>query len=406
MAARVNFTDDFVRGVQPIPGKRRTERDSNVRRLYLFVEASGHRSFYIVYTINRRPRMYKIGSTDIMTVKAARKEAMKLLGDVARGSDPQAERRAKRGGLTFEQLHKRYVEEWAKQHNKSWKETERLVRNNVYKTWAKLPASSITRGEVKRLLGSLKAKQTANLLRAALSAVFTFAVDEAEVLSFNPCRGVRDNPTNERDRVLSAAEVSPFWVGCEAVDPVKAAALRTIVLTGQRGKEVRHMRWEHIKGDWWEMPGKLVPELGWPGTKNKASHRVYLAAKVREIIEASFLPGKKPTEGFVFANERGNAIAGLDAAMRAISEAQKLSPAVRPHDLRRTMGSTITGRGHGREAMDRILNHRKKSVTDVYDRHDYAKVDQKIMEDVCGHLMRLVEGRQEDNVVAMRRAEV
>jgi hypothetical protein len=68
--------------------------------------------------------------------------------------------------------------------------------------------------------------------------------------------------------------------------------------------------------------------------------------------------------------------------------------------LRRTMGTTITGRGHGREALDRILNHRKKSVTDVYDRHDYALADQKIMEDVCGHIMRLVEGK--DNVIAAK----
>jgi hypothetical protein len=59
----------------------------------------------------------------------------------------------------------------------------------------------------------------------------------------------------------------------------------------------------------------------------------------------------------------------------------------------------VAGRGHGRDAMDRILNHRKKSVTDVYDRHDYAAADKLIMEDVGGAIMRLVDGKQEDNVV-------
>jgi len=63
----------------------------------------------------------------------------------------------------------------------------------------------------------------------------------------------------------------------------------------------------------------------------------------------------------------------------------------------------VTGRGHGRDAMYRILNHRKKSVTDVYDRHDYAVADKLIMEDVAAALMRLVAGREADsNVTALR----
>lgn len=86
--------------------------------------------------------------------------------------------------------------------------------------------------------------------------------------------------------------------------------------------------------------------------------------------------------------------------MREISKACGFAPPVRPHDLRRTMGTTITGRSHGREALDRILNHRKKSVTDVYDRHDYARDDERIMKDVCAHILRLVEGKEDDNVIA------
>jgi hypothetical protein len=38
-----------------------------------------------------------------------------------------------------------------------------------------------------------------------------------------------------------------------------------------------------------------------------------------------------------------------------------------PHDLRRSALTTITRLGFGRDAMDRIANHRKGGVTDVYD---------------------------------------
>jgi integrase len=101
----------------------------------------------------------------------------------------------------------------------------------------------------------------------------------------------------------------------------------------------------------------------------------------------------------VFANERANAYGGLHDAMRELSKMCKFNPPVTPHDLRRTFGSTVTGQGHGRDAMDRLLNHRKKSISAVYDRHEYSAEDQRIAEHVCGQLLRLAEGN-----VARRKA--
>ena len=39
----------------------------------------------------------------------------------------------------------------------------------------------------------------------------------------------------------------------------------------------------------------------------------------------------------------------------------------------------ITRLGFGRDAMDRIANHKTSNVTDVYDRHGYAKEELRIM---------------------------
>ncbi len=393
MAERKNLTDANVAELEK-RAKKYEVWDAKLPHLCVRVEVSGKKTFYFVYSIGGRTRWLRIGPA-AMRAAEARTEAKKLIGDVARGGDPQAERMARRGGLTFEQLHTRYVEEWAKKRNKSWRQPDNLIRTRVLPRWAKLRASEIRRVDVRLLIGSIAKPILANQVKAAISAVFSFAVKH-DLVVLNPCKGVDDNPTNSRDRVLSDTEVPLFWAGCDQVDPVKAAALRVVLLTGQRPGEVCCMRREHIKDNWWQLPGEPQPELLWPGTKNKQGHRVWLSAKVRELIG-------NETEGLVFANERGNPIDDLDVAMRAISELMGLEPAVTPHDLRRTMGSTITGRAHGREAMDRILNHRKKSVTDVYDRHDYARADKLIMEDVAGALMRLVEGREQDNVIALAR---
>ena len=73
-----------------------------------------------------------------------------------------------------------------------------------------------------------------------------------------------------------------------------------------------------------------------------------------------------------------------------------------PHDLRRTHGSTITGLGFGRDAMNRIQNHREGGIADVYDVHRYSDENQRIMETVANKIVSLIEGGS-DNVVALRR---
>src|SRR4029077_5938734 len=72
---------------------------------------------------------------------------------------------------------------------------------------------------------------------------------------------------------------------------------------------------------------------------------------------------------------------------------------VTPHDLRRTALTWITRLGFGRDAMDRIANHRTSTVTDVYDRHGYADEDKRIMAAVARHVAGLVERTETSNVI-------
>jgi integrase len=159
------------------------------------------------------------------------------------------------------------------------------------------------------------------------------------------------------------------------------------------------MRYEHLIDGWWEMPGEPDPKTGWLGTKNSASHRVWLP-KASQAIIAEITEGQ--TTGFVFAATRGGPVRDLDAAMRSICSKLGVERAT-PHDLRRTHGSTITGLGFGRDAMNRIQNHREGGIASVYDRHGYAEESKRLMEAVAAHIMALVEGRPDDRVVPIRR---
>ena len=62
----------------------------------------------------------------------------------------------------------------------------------------------------------------------------------------------------------------------------------------------------------------------------------------------------------------------------------------------------ITRLGFGRDAMDRVANHRTSKVTDVYDRHGYADEDKRIMAAVARHVLGIVEGTPATTVVSLR----
>src|SRR5262249_30883427 len=162
-----------------------------------------------------------------------------------------------------------------------------------------------------------------------------------------------------RERVLEDSELPLFW---QAFDKAGRAgtALKLILLTGQRPGEVGHMRAEHIVDGWWKMPGK--PTGDWPGTKNGANHRVWLPQPAQALL------GKH-------ARVPGHA---LGKAMRSICAELGIADKVTPHDLRRTHGTKITGLGFGRDAMNRIQNHREGGITDTYDRHEYADENKRI----------------------------
>ena len=75
---------------------------------------------------------------------------------------------------------------------------------------------------------------------------------------------------------------------------------------------------------------------------------------------------------------------------------------------RRGISSTIVisiaalGLGFGRDAMDRVANHRTAKVTDVYDRHGYADEDKRIMAAVARHVTGIVDGTAASIAVSLR----
>jgi integrase len=375
-ANKRTLSDVFLRSVKPDPERVTMWWDDKLRGLVLAVQPSGRKSWKAVYS-HGRPRWYHIGSADALGLADARKLASRIMFQVAEGKDPVADRVAERGHGTFAELAERYLNEYAKKKNKSWRQADFLMRKYLLPKWGKL--SSVTRRDVEVMHASVEKPVLANQVIAAASAIFSWAVKKA-IITVNPCVGVDRNKTKARERVLSDSEVALFW-------PKLNPALRMILLTGQRPGEVEHLCREHVVEGWWEMPGEPVPELDWPGTKNARSHRVWLSAPVQELLPDLFAKKYR----------------WLDRAMREICaklEGEKATP----HDLRRTALSAVTRLKFGRDAMNRIANHKEDGVTDVYDRYSYAEEDKGIMETLGRHILSLAGAGDRGNVVEMAAA--
>jgi integrase len=370
--------------------------DTRQRGLALRVQPTGSKSWVTVYSRHGRPRWLHLGGADVIGLADARTLAAEAMVAAAKGKDPAAEKKAERGAGTFADLAAKYLEQYAKKKNRSWAQADALVHRFAIPRWGKLQASAIVRGDVKQMMAKIEAPVVANQTLAAVSAIYSWGLKE-EIVTTNPCKLVERNPVKSRERVLSKSEVPLFWKAFSDLDPVRGAALKAILLLGQRPGEIANMRREHIVDGWWEMPGEPIGDV-WPGTKNKASHRVWLPKPVQALL-AELLDDDAST-GFVFAGPRGGPIIGLDDAMRTICAKLKIEPPVRPHDLRRTHGSTITALGFGRDSMNRIQNHREGGISDVYDRHRYERETQQVMEAVAVKMTALIEGSP-SNVVPL-----
>jgi len=385
-ARREKLTELLVRRVPP-GAAAYLIWDTHIHGLVLRIHPTGRRTWIAVYRFGGRPRWLHLGDAVAIGMADARQLTAEAMLQVAKGIDPAAEKAARRTKGTFAEIATRYVEDFAKRNNKSWRQADALARRHLLPRWGKLQAGGITRADVKALMAQITAPIVANQTLAAASAIFSWAIKE-ELVTSNPCRSVDRNPTASRERVLSDSEIPKFWTAFDDAGLVAGTALKMILLTGQRPGEVAHMRYEHIKDGWWELPGD--PVLGWPGTKNGQGHRVWLPAPAQELLtELSEDDEAPPATGFVFAGGRNQ----LDAAMRAICAKLETDRAT-PHDLRRTHGTTIAALGFGRDAMNRIQNHKEGGIGSVYDRHQYAEENKRVLETVAAHIMALATGRQ------------
>ena len=141
------------------------------------------------------------------------------------------------------------------------------------------------------------------------------------------------------------------------------------------------------------------PALGWPGTKNGETHRVWLPAPGADVAGRTGWRRARCLPVFAARCHSWTRPCGRSAS-------SLVSRTCTPHDLRRTHGTTITALGFGRDAMNRVQNHKEGGIGSVYDRHQYADENKRIMEAVAARILSLATGETETGNVALFRGKI
>ena len=244
-------------------------------------------------------------------------------------------------------------------------------------------AREITLADVAKLHRKIGAKTpvTANRVVALMSAMFSWAARLGGVPEdFNPVRGITRYREQGRERFLSSDEVVRLgealreaetvglpWTIDDSratvkhvpkkkrrtmVSPFATAAVRLLLLTGCRLREILNLRWEEFDRE----RGMLFLPDSKTGRKP-----VILSGPALAVLD------NIPRAGdFVIAGQRANrARHDLKRPWEAIRQRAGLRP-IRLHDLRHSFAATGAASNLGLPVIGKLLGHKRAETTSRY----------------------------------------
>jgi integrase len=334
-------------------------------------------------------RRLTLGRVGKITPDKARTLAKGKLGDVAHGLDPAAVRSAERRAATLKELADVFLSEHvdAKRKPSTASHYRDLLQRIVLPELGCRQGEKVTTADLARPHVRMKSRPyQANRMLAAVGSLYAFAGKRKLVLAgFNPARGIDKYPEKGRERFLSSPELGRLGdaireaetVGIPwQVDTTKptakhapkeknrrtvigqhpAAAIRLLILTGARLREILHLRWEHV-----DLERGL---LSLPDSKT-GKKAIVLNAPAMAVLAGLPRIGAYVIAGQDAGTDKEKPRADLNKPWRSIARRAGLRR-LRIHDLRHTHASFGAGAGLGLPIIGKLLGHARATTTQRY----------------------------------------
>ena len=385
------------------PAKVRREiPDSLMTGLYLVIQPSAVKSWAIRYRLHGRPAKYTLGKFPGLSLKDARIEAAAKLRLVAEGTDPSLEKRRRDDAVST--LVESYLSDVEDDLRPATVRNYKLMlKNELVPSVGKRRIGDVRKVDIAAILTAIRqrgAKAMARQTLGAFKSFFTWCIDQG-LIEDSPCRNLKTGTFESRDRALSDDELRVVWQAATNRGGPFGAAVKLLVLTGQRCNEVCRMERTELdtEGRLWRLPGSR--------SKNKQPNEIPLCAEALAILSdipkigdqyVFTLSGKKPINGFAVAKKL------LDKEAAKINGAP-LTP-WRLHDLRRTFSTGLAAMGITQPVTESLLNHQSgmvSGIAGIYNKYDYKKEKAVAAEAWGGRVRSIVSGKGASNILPMVR---
>ncbi|MEJ0093213.1 MAG: site-specific integrase [Methylocella sp.] len=404
--------------------------DGKLAGFGLRVAPSGIKTFVVEYRPHGGGRAIAkkrltIGAYGPLTPDQARKAATEALSTVRHGRDPQAEKDERRRALTISDL----IDAFAAEHIAT-KCKPRTAQGYVAsleilrRQHGLAKAESLTRAQVAKMHANLaETPFTANRFLATLSKCFSWGVDRQLLPDghLNPAIRVQRYAESARERYMSIAELARLGdvlregetIGLEwspdetkakanhapksenrrtVLDPFAAAAIRLLILTGARLREILHARWEYVDFE------RGVIRL--PDSKTGAKP-IYLSAAALAVLAA--LPRIAGNPHLIPGDREGEPRSDLKRPWAAVIKAAGLG-GLRIHDLRHSFASVGAGASLGLPIIGKLLGHSQPATTARYAHLD-ADPMRRAVESIGATISVAMGENVSENVVVRLRRE-
>ena len=348
--------------------------------------ASGKKAYVVQFRRNGRSRRVSLGEHGRLTADEARSRAKKMLGAVESGADPVEERKAARAVWTFGEVADEFMRLHVakKRKARTYEDYKALLTRIIEPAIGNVRVVDLRRVEVSRLHSKLADKPyTANRVLALISSIWNWAAKRDEVsFAANPAKGVERNPETANGRYLTSEEFSRLgdalreaetigliWNLNDAapgakhipkanrrtvIDPYAIAAIRLLILTGARLREILDARWQHVDIE------RGIIHL--PDSKTGAKP-LYFSAAALTILSA--LPRIEGNPHIIPGEKQGAPRTDLKKPWAAIKRAAGIE-GVRIHDLRHSFASFGAGASLGLPIIGKLLGHSQPATTARY----------------------------------------
>jgi len=376
--AAIPFTQQALGKLAGMQGTRLIIHDPKTPGLRAELREGGTLTFYVYkWRPGGGPCRVKVGPFPEITVDRARTLALPYLAKIAEGIDPAVEQRSKRGESTLKELFEHWLEHHGKPHKKTWADDQRQF-NKYLVDLHNRKLSAITKADVQAWhakVGSKNGRYQANRTLALLRSVFNKA-DDIGFAGANPAAKVKPFKEQSRDRFLQADELPKFFDALKGETEVMRDFFMLALFTGARRSNVASMRWADVD---LEQASWRIPETKQGKVQHVPLTQPAMAILKRRKEQAAGSPFVLPSYG------KSGHVVEVKGAWKRIKDAAGLQD-IRPHDLRRTLGSYMAINGASLNIVGAALGHRQASTTQVY-----ARLTTDVVADGMGAAVKAIE---------------